>query len=57
MDQKTIQTLKILSEQVNNKNGYIREKYTQALKNESIDTTNIEALREVLDNEFDQPNA
>ena len=52
VDQPTVETIQIMTNQIEEKNKAIREKYTQKLKDKNLDNTSIDALKDALEDEF-----
>jgi len=52
VDQPTIDTWKIMQNQIDEKNAIVREKYTKALKENNLDTASIDVLKNALNEEL-----
>ena len=52
VDQPTVETIQIMTTQIEEKNKTVREKYTQKLKDKNLDNTSIDALKNALEDEL-----
>lgn len=52
MDQPTVETIQVITNQIENKNKAIREQYTEALRSNDLDNSAIDALQDALGEEL-----
>lgn len=52
VDQPTVETIQVMTSQIEERNKAVREKYTQKLKDKNLDNTSIDALKDALEDEF-----